>query len=358
MNVDETGGHMVFLKVIMLPIVLINPVSENEEKGWYFFDMIFDSSPAGALADTGVAVYGLLKVAKSIYESVSSAGKKESATMRESVPYEYVVQKQWDFDELCRRYQDIRYKMIFLPLKRGIDLKKFVEDFKEDVHYCSGDSLDFYYNAEDLKRNAHQTLIPALGMKSAVELPALALWEWNPKEAVSLPLSGLSEDEIYQVIEHLCNRIKEKPDISLAGLVNDAGLFREKLEEKKRPTLILQKVIENDVRIASNCGFVNVVTGDSNHIEQSSSALGGAPQQWQQFIDVLRANGVEQREQGGRMMELLEQIKLAVQSNDEVAVQEKVEQVRELLKGTGSDMILQGLNLAGSLASIVSVLGL
>lgn len=57
-------------------------------------------------------------------------------------------------------------------------------------------------------------------------------------------------------------------------------------------------------------------------------------------------------------MELLEQIKLAVQSNDEVAVQEKVEQVRELLKGTGSDMILQGLNLAGSLASIVSVLGL
>lgn len=193
-------------------------------------------------------------------------------------------------------------------------------------------------------------------MNNIAELPALALWEWDIKQSVYLSLFGLSKEEIYIIVEHLCNTIKEEPEISLTGLRSEAERYREKLEGKKRPVLIQQKTIQNEVHITANSAFVNVVTGDSNHIEQSSSALGRTPQQWQQFIDVLRANGVEQREQGGRMMELLEQIKLAVQSNDEVAVQEKVEQVRELLKGTGSDMILQGLNLAGSLASIVGFL--
>lgn len=193
-------------------------------------------------------------------------------------------------------------------------------------------------------------------MNNIAELPALALWEWDIKQSVYLSLFGLSKEEIYIIVEHLCNTIKEEPEISLTGLRSEAERYREKLEGKKRPVLIQQKTIQNEVHITANSGFVNVVTGDSNHIEQSSSALGRTPQQWQQFIDVLRANGVEQREQGGRMMELLEQIKLAVQSNDEVAVQEKVEQVRELLKGTGSDMILQGLNLAGSLASIAGFL--
>lgn len=344
----------------MLPIVIINPVLEEDEEGLNFSSMILDSPPAMAVANTGESIYRLLKslgsTVKSAYEAVSSARGKKAPVMRESVSYEYAAEKQWDFDKLCERYQEVRFKMIFLPLKHGIDLKKFVEDYKEDVHYCSGDSLDFYYNAEDLERNAHKTLIPALGMKSTVALPALALWERNPKEAVHVPLSGLSEEEIYQVIEHLCNAVKGNPDISLDGLRSGAERYREKMEEKKRPVLIQKKVVQNDVHIASNSGVVNVVTGDGNHMEQSSSALGGTPEQWQQFIDVLRANGVEQREQGGRMMELLEQIKLAAEAKDEAAAQGKVEQVRELLKSTGSDMILQGLHLAGSLASVAGLL--
>ena len=84
--------------------------------------------------------------------------------------------------------------------------------------------------------------------------------------------------------------------------------------------------------------------------------MGFPSEQWQQFIDLLRENGVQQREQGERVMELLEQIKLAVEAKDEAVAQEKVEQVRELLKSTGSDMILQGLHLAGSLASIAGLL--
>lgn len=149
---------------------------------------------------------------------------------------------------------------------------------------------------------------------------------------------------------------QEKAGYFSASLSSEAERYREKLEEKKRPVLIHQKVIQNEVRIAANSGFVNVVTGDGNHIEQSSSALGFPPEQWQRFIDALRENGMHQREQGERMMELLEQIKLAAEANDEAAAQGKAEQVKELLKRTGSDMILQGLHLAGSLASIVSML--
>lgn len=344
----------------MLPIVIINPVLEEEDALSEAEEEKLDLSgcwcEAMMVADIGKELLDLWETETVTYESASSAKGKKAPTMRESVSYEYTAEKQWDFDELCKRYRDVRFKMIFLPRKQGIDLKKFVEDYKEDVHYCSGDSLDFYYNAEDLERNAHQILIPALGMKSTVELPAVALWEWNPKEAVHVPLSGLSEEEIYQVIEHLCNTVKEEPGISLDGLRSGAERYREKLEEKKRPVHIQKKVVQNDVHIASNSGFVNVVTGDGNHIEQSSSALGFPPEQWQRFIDVLRENGMQQREQGGRMMELLEQIKLAAEANDDAAAQGKAEQVKELLKSTGSDMILQGLHLAGSLASIAGLL--
>lgn len=56
-------------------------------------------------------------------------------------------------------------------------------------------------------------------------------------------------------------------------------------------------------------------------------------------------------------MELLGQIKLAIEAKDKTAVQEKVGQVRKLLKTTGSN-ILQGINLTGSLATIASLLGL
>ncbi len=340
----------------MLPIVIINPGAECKGGGEFIRVCIEER----LVTDDGESRAGLLSfcIVKEIHRLVSFFSQKKVANPGELTSSKYVFEKEWDFDELCKRYQSVRLKMLFLPLKQGIDLKKFVEDYGDDVHYCSENFLDVYCVPSKLEENAFKTIILPLGMNNIAELPALALWEWDIKQSVYLSLFGLSKEEIYKIVEHLCNTIKEEPEISLTGLRSEAERYREKLEGKKRPVLIQQKTIQNEVHIAANSGFVNVVTGDSNHIEQSSSALGGTPQQWQQFIDVLRANGVEQREQGGRMMELLEQIKLAVQSNDEVAVQEKVEQVRELLKGTGSDMILQGLNLAGSLASIVSVLGL
>lgn len=338
----------------MLPIVIINPGAECKEGGEFTRVCIEER----LVTDDGESRAGLLSfcIVKEIHRLVSFFSQKRVTAPGELTSSEYVFEKEWDFDELCKRYQSVRLKMLFLPLKRGIDLKKFVEDYGDDVHYCSEIFLDIYCVPSKMEENAFKTIILPLGMNNSAELPALALWEWDIKKSVYLSLFGLSEEEIYQVIEHLCNTVKEEPDISLASLSSEAERYREKLEEKKRPVLIQKKVVQNEVRIVSNSGFVNVVTGDHNHIEQSSSALGFPPEQWQRFIDVLRENGMHQRKQGERVMELLGQIKLAAEAKDEKAVQEKAGQVRELLKSTGSDMILQGLHLAGSLASIVSML--
>lgn len=338
----------------MLPIVIINPGAECKEGGEFTRVCIEER----IVTDDGESRAGLLSfcIVKEIHRLVSFFSQKKVTNPGELASSKYVFEKEWDFDELCKRYQSVRFKMLFLPLKQGIDLKKFVEDYGDDVHYCSEIFLDVYCVPSKLEENAFKTIILPLGMNNSVEFPALALWEWDIKKSVYLSLFGLSKEEIYKVVEHICNTIKRKPDISLASLSSEAERYREKLEEKKRPVLIHQKVIQNEVRIAANSGFVNVVTGDGNHIEQSSSALGFPPEQWQRFIDALRKNGMHQREQGERMMELLEQIKLAAKANDEAAAQGKAEQVKELLKSTGSDMILQGLHLAGSLASIVSML--
>ncbi len=353
----------------MLPIVIINLdlCNKTEDGGKNLSKKDFEDIPGG-----GTFIPGARAVPSVIGASIgylmgwfSSARKWKSRQNFQRKGYLYGLRtikaakyynarseiidlKEWcEVDRALAPYRNIKFKMLFLPLKRGIDLKKFVEDYGEDVYYCSCNVLGVCCDPDLLKENAHKTLIPSLGMKSAVELPALALWESTPKEAVYFPLSGLSEEEIYQVIEHICNTIKEAPDISLADLGRHAGQYRESLERKKRPLLIQQ----NEVHIAANNGSVYAVAGDNNRLEQPSSAVGVPPEQWQQFIDVLRENGMQQREQGERMMELLGQIKLAVEAKDEAAAQEKVGQVKKLLKTTGSN-VLQGINLTGSLATI------
>lgn len=240
--------------------------------------------------------------------------------------------------------------MLFLPLKRGVDLKKFVENYEEDVHYCSGEVMDVYYNADELNENAHKTLIAPLGMKSSVELPALALWESYPQESVYCPLSGLSEGEIYKVIEHLCNMIKEDRDISLADLGRRTVQYKENLELKKNPTPVHQTIMN----ISSNSGQLNLVEGNNNRIGQTVSAMNYSAVQWQQFIDALLQNGIRQKEQGEQIVDLLMQIKQSVEDKDESASQDKVSEVRKILKRAQGN-ILQGLNLAGSLTSIASI---
>lgn len=280
---------MVFISVIMLPIVIINPVlrSKMEQEGKNLLKRDSGNALEATAVKPGVvtavlgAAVGMPGVAAILGAAVIMPGVT-TAILGAAMAKSKAAAAIGDIKEACRDaisgpesiqdtqhkychnieivkglstayqdlipYQNVKFKMLFLPRKRGIDLKKFVEDYREDVHYCSGEVLYIYCDPDELSENAHKTLIPLLGMKSAVELPALALWESNPKESVYLPLYGLSEEEIYRTIEHLCNTIKEEPGISLASLGHRAGQYMEEIEGKKRPLLIQQ----NEVHIAAN----------------------------------------------------------------------------------------------------------
>lgn len=197
----------------MLPIVIINPGAECKEGGEFTRVCIEER----IVTDDGESRAGLLSfcIVKEIHRLVSFFSQKKVTNPGELASSKYVFEKEWDFDELCKRYQSVRFKMLFLPLKQGIDLKKFVEDYGDDVHYCSENFLDVYCVPSKLEENAFKTIILPLGMNNSAELPALALWEWDIKKSVYLSLFGLSKEEIYKVVEHICNTIKRKPDISL-----------------------------------------------------------------------------------------------------------------------------------------------
>ncbi|MGG4207634.1 hypothetical protein ABEW60_25195 [Paenibacillus jamilae] len=94
------------------------------------------------------------------------------------------------------------------------NMAQFMNDYLEDIHYMTGDTMDIYYTEDDIKHNSScykkvKQLVYMNGDNN--KFPAMLVWGKFGGAIETIVLKGLAHQEIFDVIEFLKNEIDLKP---------------------------------------------------------------------------------------------------------------------------------------------------
>src|ERR1035437_2193495 len=110
---------------------------------------------------------------------------------------------------LFKRYAKVKAHGIFFFLATG-RFPDFIEAHWVDLNALTGDTIDVYYSAEDLKfRSGYESLEEFKHLRvETTALPALVLWTKSFKDAVAIALGELPHEDIVSVVKRVVQGIK------------------------------------------------------------------------------------------------------------------------------------------------------
>ena len=166
-----------------------------------------------------------------------------------------------DLGYIIDRYSDKRipFKCIIVPLKANakeyIDL---IENYWEDLHYLSGNSLDIFYSATDYGKSGFEIMnqmnyIPEILKEQA---PSIIIWDTELSKAKGINISRLNNTDIFEIIQKIVNLIKSSK--SLDTIVKEANIMSDELRDKHR---------------AINNTVINSGTINGNVVNENSGTL-------------------------------------------------------------------------------------
>ncbi len=97
-----------------------------------------------------------------------------------------------------------------LLFPRHSNMAQFMNDYLEDIHYMTGDTMDIYYTEDDIKHNSscYKKVKQLVYIsKDNNKFPALLVWEKFGGPIETIVLKGLTHQEVFDVIEFLKNQI-------------------------------------------------------------------------------------------------------------------------------------------------------
>jgi hypothetical protein len=158
------------------------------------------------------------------------------------------------------RYSQMKFHGVFLfPNFGSSDLIKFIDESWQDLNSLTGDFIDVYYSKEDIKkRNGFDILkdFKSFNNIKLTDLPSLIIWDSTLKNALALPLSDLNNNQIFMVVQHIVQAIKD--DKELKG-VGNTGMDFINLQLDKRIPKQIQYIMGDKFEFnnAKNFIFVN-----------------------------------------------------------------------------------------------------
>ena len=174
--------------------------------------------------------------------------------------------KAKDLGYIWGRYynSNVRFKCLVIPLQKEIETYiEFIEKSRDDLHELTGNYLDIYYSKSDYTHSGFHTLnhLHYLSDNLRTNAPAIIIWEDRIVNAKSINISDLDSNDLFKVIEHLVNDIRNNMDI--AEIVEKANIFIRELQTQKLPIFIDNHIEDHSMfKEATLTG--NIVAGD-NH---------------------------------------------------------------------------------------------
>ena len=119
------------------------------------------------------------------------------------------------------RYSNDRipYRCLFLPYYvESASFEAFINKYWMDLNYLSSDYLDIFYSEADFKKSGYQikSEIRSFNNLFQTSLPCIVLWKQDMNDAKCIGTSGLSEEQLFELVKSLVGWIQESvefPDI-------------------------------------------------------------------------------------------------------------------------------------------------
>ena len=122
-----------------------------------------------------------------------------------------------DIMESCDRYKNPNiYKCMIFPFKNDDTLKKLVKSHYEVLNNESADCFDIFYSKKELKASGYETKDKISKLNIPVDsLPCVAIWKDKVENATIIPISGINEDGLFQLLIYIIGFLKHNKNIPL-----------------------------------------------------------------------------------------------------------------------------------------------
>ena len=172
---------------------------------------------------------------------------------------------------LLGRYRSVKFNGIFL-FEKNDNFPKFINDYWEDLHYLTGNYMDIYYSFNDLKEPISGYQINLNEFRNLdvklTDIPAFMFWSGEIKNNETIPLYQLSHGDIFQIIKHIVQGIKDDKSIQQIAII-------AKEESKKRQNSLLPHA-HRAIIINGGEKIVMISNGDHNEVsgQQAGAVVG------------------------------------------------------------------------------------
>lgn len=145
------------------------------------------------------------------------------------------------------------FKCIIFPFNNDSILKDLVKKYYAILNTESANYLDIFYSKKELKKSGYDVRAELSQLNIPVDtVPCIAVWKNNIKSAVLIPISGINEDGLFQLLLHIIHLIKTNPSLQnrylrkcCVGKVDEIKRNNEYRKSQKEP--IYKKLLWNIV---------------------------------------------------------------------------------------------------------------
>lgn len=259
-----------------------------------------------------------------------------------------------DLNNLYKRYQDknIRFKCMIIPLSADSD--EYIELIEKrwfDLHYLSGDLLDIYYSKTDYGKSGYQITQKLDNLPSNLKhkAPIIVLWENKLKDAKSIDISRLDNEQIFEVISCVVNAIEAEK--TFEEIVEEANKMSQNLRDEQRP------IYNNTVNIGDNAeinGIVGAVVKNNKlttTIYKTSKESAGVLEELDKAKEIIRNFSEINDKQKERLSQIIDEAQRAVKDDSEPQKESVKKRFAEAI-----DLIGVGTKLISAFSSLTNVL--
>jgi hypothetical protein len=176
------------------------------------------------------------------------------------------------------RYARVKLHGLFL-FRWSDDFPTFIKEHWHDLHPLTAEELDIYYSNEDLRKRVAgfetRDAFRSLNVPDP-EIPALVLWESSLAEAQTIPLDGLSRQDIVGVVQRVVHAIKQGAELD--DVVKAGRAFADSRIGNR--TAIAQYIGKQEINMGDTINFHN--QGPAVAATRGAQIDGGIHQQVQQ----------------------------------------------------------------------------
>jgi hypothetical protein len=246
---DETIGRDPHVMHLMS---CVSDVSEHLAQSLQFLEWFHERHPQLDIAGD-IPVQKLIELVREFCEAqgYSNAGTFTKVVLKclRGEGNQPLARRFWDFvsrifrggrhlessNALFKRYTQVKAHGIFFFLATG-RFPEFIEAHWVDLNALTGEAIDIYYSAEDLKfRSGYESLEEFKDLRvQTTALPALVLWTKSFKDAVAISLGELPHEDVVSVVKQVVQGIKNGQ--ALAEVAEAVNVWVQKRQRELRLT--------------------------------------------------------------------------------------------------------------------------